>query len=122
MGKLIIKSNFCLLPCYLGDFDLFKFEDYHRNQSETNDLDHYFDDFFFAGKACTSDWQTLMDNFNQVCDGISVPVSIDKTEGPATTISHLRHTINSLLLQIPISMENVVQHNLRTVAILRRIF
>lgn len=49
-----------------------------------------------------------MDTFNQVCDKMTVPVAIDKIEGPATTFSYLGYTINLLLLQIQIPMEKVM--------------
>jgi hypothetical protein len=58
-------------------------------------LDHYLDDFFFAGEAGTNNCTNLMNQFDGVCERLGVPIANDKTEGPTTILEYLGLTIDS---------------------------
>lgn len=55
-----------------------------ENKSGLSTLDHYLDDFIFAGVALTNDCQKLMDTFSLVSKELGVPLAENKTEGPTT--------------------------------------
>ena len=93
-----IKSAFRLLPCYPGDFDLFGFKfqnEYFIDKMApmglrisccawekiatflnwllmerfgSKNVDHYLDDFFFAGSPLCSDCANLMSQFDDLCE------------------------------------------------------
>ena len=116
IGKKDIKSAFRLLPCYPGDFDLLGFKigsNYYIDKclpmgcsiscktfehfstfihwlvcfkSNSKNLDHYLDDFFFAGEAGTNNCTNLMNQFDGVCERLGVPIANEKTEGPTTIL------------------------------------
>ena len=133
IGKKDIKSAFRLLKIYPGDFDLlgFKLNEYYfidkslpmgysesnclfekfstfiqwavMNESNSDNLDHYLDDFLFAGKSNTEDCKNLMNSFDRVCCRLGVPIAHEKTEGPTTKLSYLGLLIDTekMLIQIP---------------------
>ena len=133
VGKKDIKSAFRLLRIYPGDFDLlgFKLENYYfidkclpmgysescclfekfstfiqwvvETESNSKNVDHYLDDFLFAGKSNTHDCQHLMDTFDKVCDRLGVPVAPEKTERPCNKLHYLGLLIDTekMLIQIP---------------------
>ena len=133
IGKMDISSAFRLLPVYPGDFELLgihfqdkfvinkampfgcsiscstfeKFSSFldwkARQMANSENLDHYLDDFFFGGKKNTNDCQFLMDTFQTLCSKLGVPIADDKTQGPCTCLSFLGLTINTIsgMIQIP---------------------
>ncbi|XP_063426544.1 uncharacterized protein LOC134710223 isoform X1 [Mytilus trossulus] len=133
IGKKDIKSAFRLLKIYPGDFDLlgFKLNEYYfidkslpmgysesnclfkkfstfiqwavMTESNSDNLDHYLDDFLFAGKSNTEDCKNLMNSFDRVCCRLGVPIAHEKTEGPTTKLSYLGLLIDTekMLIQIP---------------------
>ena len=48
-------------------------------ESNSENLDHYLDDFFFAGKANSNDCQSLMTTFINICKKLQVPIADEKT-------------------------------------------
>jgi hypothetical protein len=54
-----------------------------------HEIDHYLDDFLFAGADKTSNCSKLMNTFTEVCSQLGVPIADDKTEGPSTMITCL---------------------------------
>jgi hypothetical protein len=136
IGKKDIKSAFRLLRIYPGDFDLlgFKLQQYYfidkclpmgysescslfekfssfvertiKNESNSNNVDHYLDDFLFAGKRNSNDCKLLMDTldtFDRICNRLGIPVAQEKTEGPSTKIHYLGLLIDTgkMIIQIP---------------------
>jgi hypothetical protein len=109
IGKKDIKSAFRILP---GDFDLLGFKigsNYYIDKClpmgcsiscstfehfstfiywlvslrhGSQNLDHYLDDFFFAGESNTDNCKRLMKTFDHVCARLVVPIAKEKTEGP----------------------------------------
>jgi hypothetical protein len=109
IGKKDIKSAFRILP---GDFDLLGFKigsNYYIDKClpmgcsiscstfehfstfiywlvslghGSQNLDHYLDDFFFAGESNTDNCKRLMKTFDHVCARLVVPIAKEKTGVP----------------------------------------
>lgn len=139
IGKMDIKSAFRLLPCRPGDFDLlgFKFQDQYyidkcmpmgcsiscstfekfstflqfelKRRTNSQNIDHYLDDFFFAGSPSSNSCQYLMDAFTELCNEVGVPIADDKTEGPTTCLTYLGYQLDTEKLHIQIPSDKVVK-------------
>lgn len=152
IAKMDIKSAFRLLPCYPGDFNLLGFKigsEFYidkcmpmgcsiscsifekcstflhwltQHEAGSSDLDHYLDDFFFAGLAETSDCQNLMTAFINVCKRLNVPIADEKTEGPTCIMEYLGLTINTrdMTIQIPEKKLKELLSQIKTVAFSKR--
>ena len=139
IGKIDCQKAFRLLPCYLGDIDLLgftlkgqyfvdkmmpmglkiacrcwecfaKFLNWlicHRTGSE--DIDHYLDDFFFAGQAQSDSCKTLMGEFLVMCRELGVLIAQEKTEGHSTCLVFLGYLLDTLKLQIQIPDDKIQQ-------------
>ena len=57
-----------------------------KRESNSENIDHYLNDFSFAGSAGTNDSQVLLDTFFSVCDRLSVPLAKERTVVPMTII------------------------------------
>ena len=53
-----------------------------KHDSNSQDLDHYLDDFFFVGKPGTNDCLILMGTFYSICKRLNVPVAEEKQFWP----------------------------------------
>ena len=125
IGTMDIKSAFRLLPCYPGDFDLlgFKFQNEYfidkmapmglrisccaweklatflnwllMERSGSKNVDHYLDDFFFAGSHLCSDCANLMSQFDDLCDELGIPIASEKTQSPTTCLTYLGYELDS---------------------------
>lgn len=132
IAKMDIKSAFRLLPVYPGDFNLLGFKidsDYFidkcmpmgcsiscstfetfstflhwltTKESNSENLDHYLDDFFFAGTANSNDCQSLMTTFVNICNKLQVPIADEKTEGPTCVMEYLGLTIDTQEMTVKI--------------------
>lgn len=137
LAKIDIRQAFRLLVVNPADFDLLgiKFEDKYyvdkclpqgcriscflfetfssflhwvvEKESGISTLDHYLDDFIFAGAEATSDCQTLMDTFIRVADEMGVPLAENKTVGPVTKIVFLGLEIDTILMLVRIPMDKL---------------
>lgn len=137
LGKMDIKSAFRLLPMYPGDFDLlgFKFEGQYfvdkmmvmgasnscnyweklanflqwvlKERTRSDNIDHYLDDFIFAGHSDSNQCWTLMNAFQQLCSQLGVPIADEKTEGPTTCLTYLGYELDAALLQIRIPQQKI---------------
>ena len=67
-----------------------------------NTLDHYLEDFLFAGSALSNDCSVLMSTFFEVSNEIGVPIAKDKTIGPTTVLTFLGLEINTVLMFVRI--------------------
>jgi hypothetical protein len=109
IAKMDIKSAFRLLTVYPGDFNLLGFKidsDYFidkcmpmgcsiscstfenistclhwlkTKESNSENLYHYLDDFFFTGKANSNDCQSLLTTFINICNKLQVLIADEKT-------------------------------------------
>ena len=128
-----IKSAFRLLRIHPGDFDLLGFridEKYYidkclpmgcavssnifekfatflhwlvEKKSGLSTLDHYLDDFLFAGKAQSNNCRVLRDCFLETTAELGVPIATEKSKGPVTVLTFLGLEIdtNELAVRIP---------------------
>lgn len=135
LGKVDIKNAFRLLPIHPGDFDLlgFKFKNQFyfdkclpmgcsiscaifekfstflqwvvKEKAGLSTLEHYLDDFIFAGRKQTGECRTLMEIFKQTCDEFGIPLADDKTQGPVTSLIFLGLEIDTVqrCIRIPTS-------------------
>ena len=64
---------------------------------------HYLDDFLFAGPRNSLQCKYLMDEFDNTCQELGVPVAHDKTVGPTHILTFLGLQINTIdmLVKIP---------------------
>ena len=78
-------------------------------ESEYKNIDHYLDDFLFAGESNTLDCQNLMNNFDTVCSRLGVPVAQEKTEGPTKKLHYLGFLIETIKMLINIPDEHFLE-------------
>jgi len=126
MGKMDIKSAFRLLPVHPDDFSLlgFRIGQYFffdkcmpmgcaiscaifekfstflewavKCVNPSSNIDHYLDDFFFAGRAGTAECSVSMHHFSDLCLDLGVPLAKNKTVGPTTVLQFLGLEIDSI--------------------------
>lgn len=133
MAVVDIKSAFRLLPVHPDDFELlgFKIDGHYyvdknlpmgckiscnyfekfstflhflvEKKSGKNTLDHYLDDFIFAGKSLSGDCKLLRDSFLSICESLSVPLAVEKSLGPTTVLKFLGLIIDTdqMLIRVP---------------------
>lgn len=133
LAKMDVKAAFRLLILHPDDFELFGFKFKNnfffdkclpmgcsaacalfekfatfiewgvRKRSEKGEIEHYLDDFLLAGKSGTNDCKFLMTVFRQVCSELGVPLSEEKTVGPAHILVFLGLEIDTIqmVLRIP---------------------
>lgn len=138
-GKHDIKPAFRLFPIYPRCFDLLGFKlngKYYidkmlqmgcsqscsyfetcssfiewtvKSEADSDNVDHYLDDFFFVGESNTKQYQNLMDILVNVCERMGVPLAHEKTEGPKTIIEYLGLTIDTEQMLIKIPIDKIVE-------------
>lgn len=96
---MIIRCSLC---AYFEKFSSFV-EWTVKQESNSQDLDHYMEEFVLAGKPGISNCQILMGTFYSVCRRLNVPVVDEKTFGPSTTIEYLGLSIDTqkMVINIP---------------------
>ena len=57
-----------------------------REKSNVYTIDHYLDDFIFAGNNATI-CSDIMNTFNSICYELEVPLAEDKSVGPKTCLT-----------------------------------
>ena len=74
-----------------------------KQRSGLAHVDHYLDDFIFAGAKNTKDCEKLMSCFSNVCAELGVPIAPEKTIGPSTVLTFLGIEIDTTngLVRIP---------------------
>lgn len=78
-------------------------------ETNLNTLDHYLDDFIFAGKSDTSDCATLMNKFLEISAHIGVPIAGNKTVYPTTVLTFLGFEIDTDLMLIRLPAEKLIK-------------
>lgn len=66
-----------------------------RYETSSRCVIHYLDDFLFVSSGDSSQCQFLLDTFIFFMNKFGVPLSMEKTEGPTTTLSFLGIEIDS---------------------------
>lgn len=71
-------------------------------------LDHYLDDFIFAGNSETQDCAVIMSKFIYLADDMGIPSAYGKTIGPLTSLTYLEFFIYTAEMVIRIPQHKVV--------------
>lgn len=78
-----------------------------KQKSPVGNVKHYVDDYLFAGKANTSDCKCILECFFESTARLGVPIALDKTEGPTTSITYLGLEIDSVEMVVRMPMQKV---------------
>jgi hypothetical protein len=70
-------------------------------------MDHYLDDFIFAGRKGTEDCKLLMTTFIKLSEELGIPLVQNKTVGPTCIIEYLGFTIDTILMKVKIPEEKL---------------
>jgi len=84
-----------------------------KKETHLDTLDHYLDDFLFAGSATSNDCQILMSKFFNIAVEMGVPIADNKTIGPTTVLTFLGLEINTelMIVRIPaIKLQKLKTH------------
>lgn len=73
-----------------------------KNETQLDTLDHYLDDFIFAGGISSNDCYILMTKFLEVAQEMGVPIAENKTVGPTTVLEFLGLEIDTVLMMVRI--------------------
>ena len=65
-------------------------------------LDHYLDDFIFAGEALTNDCEILMNTFLKISEELGVPIAENKAVHQTTVLTFLGLEIDTVLMVVRI--------------------
>ena len=139
IGTKDVKSAFRLLPCFPGAFDLLgiKLQNEYfidkmapmglkisclawekvatflnwliKYRSGSENVDHYLDDFFFAGSPLCSECSELMSQFQDICTELGIPIAVEKTQLPTTCLTYLGYELDTIEMKIRIPPEKVLQ-------------
>ena len=137
IGTTDIKSAFRLLPCFPGEFDLLGIKLHNEyfidkmapmglkisclawekvatflnwliiNRSGSKTVDHYLDDFFFAGSPLCCECANLMSQFQDICEELGIPIASEKTQSPTTCLTYLGYELDTIEMKIKIPPEKV---------------
>lgn len=78
-----------------------------RDQTNSQSVHHYLDDFIFIGKPNTNQCNFLVSTFQEICNGVGVPLNKDKTVQPTTCLIFLGLKIDTVNMQIRIPQNKV---------------
>ena len=96
------------------------FEKFATFQSGLNTLDHYVDDFIFAGRRGSEHCQQLMHTFINISEELGVPLSEEKTIGPVTNLTFLGLEINTNDMTVKIPQQMIISLNALLVQIFKK--
>ncbi|VDI31254.1 Hypothetical predicted protein, partial [Mytilus galloprovincialis] len=82
------------------------------NESNSDNLDHYLDDFLFDGKSNTEDCKNLMNSFDRVRCRLGVPIAHAKADSPTTKLSNLGYSLIRMASSQP---QNLIEWQLHCV-------
>ena len=66
---------------------------------------HYLDNFLTVGPPNSNICQQNLDTIKQVCDILGVPLALEKVEGPATSLSFLGITFDTVTMEAKLPPE-----------------
>lgn len=76
-------------------------------KTNLNSLDHYLDDFIFAGRRLSNHCELLVDTFSSICSEIGVPIAEEKSVGPTTILVFLGLELDSVTMSIRIPIKKI---------------
>ena len=68
---------------------------------------HYLDDFLTIGPPNSNSCQRNLDIIKQICDILGVPLALEKVEGPATSLSFLGITLDTVAMEAKLPTEKL---------------
>ena len=68
---------------------------------------HYLDDFLTIGPPNSNICQQNLDTIKQICDILGVPLALEKVEGPATSLSFLGITLDTVTMEARLPPEKL---------------
>ena len=77
-------------------------------------LEHYIDDFFIAGDPGSHECSKKVSIVKNILDVANMPTEPEKDEGPATVINLLGMELDSIRLEIRLSLEKLMRLRWRT--------
>lgn len=110
LGKIFIDKVLCLgcaISCNLFETFSTFLEWVVKFKSGKDSVDHYLDDFLFAGARDTCVCDQLMQIFSDICYQLNVPLAQDKTVGPTQVLVYLGLEINSLEMAVKIPRDKL---------------
>ena len=81
---------------------------------------HYLDDFLFGGRSGTNECQEVIDTFQHFCNKLGVPLALDKTKGPTTTITFLGIEFDTVHMVLRLPSEKLSNLRLQILSILEK--
>ena len=85
-----------------------------RSGPNNDCVDHYLDDYIFAGPGLSNNCLCLMQQFSLLCKELNIPIATEKTVWPCTCLTYLGYQLNSVTFEIKMP-EDKVQHTLRLI-------
>ena len=76
-----------------------------QSKTDLDTLDHYLDDFIFAGANGSGNCALLMDAFKSICQELGVPLADNKTVGPTTLLTFLGLLIDTVNMIVKITVD-----------------
>ena len=136
LAKIDIKSAFRLLPVHAADWHLLGVQwkgavfidtclpfglrsapklfntladllAWIMEQHGAQPLLHYLDDFLTIGPPNSNICQQNLDTIKQICDILGVPLALEKVEGPATSLSFLGITLDTVTMEAKLPPEKL---------------
>ena len=80
-----------------------------EQRSGLKSLDHYLDDFIFAGAESSGECSVLMDTFFSISQQLGIPIAENKTVGPTTVLNFLGFTIDTEKMMVKIPQDKLVR-------------
>ena len=80
-----------------------------RNEANSDNIDHYLDDFLFAREGNTDVCNRLVNNMSIVCDRLNVPIANETNVGPTTVFEYLELTIDTVNMLVKISDNKILE-------------
>ena len=87
-------------------------------RSHYSNIIHYLEDFLFGGKSHDLTCQHTLLVFHQTCDQLGIPISIEKTVEPTTSLTFLGILLDTLSMQMRLLQDKLtelltqIQHSL----------
>lgn len=71
-----------------------------KSNADLDSMDHYLDDFIFAGSAIIENCEALVETFLNVSQELGVPIAENKTVGPTNVLTFLGLEIDRVLMMV----------------------
>lgn len=78
-----------------------------RSGPNNDCVDHYLDDYIFAGSAHSNCCLSLMQQFSLLCQELNVPIATEKTVWPCTCLTYLGYQLNTVTFEIKMPEDKV---------------